>query len=160
MNYVVPRPLRDDEKLPVRTHHIVPDLGRSEEQNATLHDVHIKRHRKDSHGKKEKKKNDKKVRRMRTMSLVKENFTDIILRQIDKQCSIYTHFGCVCQKEKKERKHKHHLGDTEAPDLLVATVTTDNTPSSELYSTITKSVSENNFDNPASVVSPVGIHYL
>lgn len=56
------RPLRDDERLPVRTHRTVSEFKSKDNQSAdgVVNESHVKRHRKDSHKKKDKKK-DKKV---------------------------------------------------------------------------------------------------
>lgn len=87
-------PLRDDERLPVRTHRLVPEFKLTDDlrqpADGASNEVHGKRHRKDSHKKKEKKK-DKK----------------------DKK-----------EKHHRHHHHHHNRGPEEqsTPDLLVSTV--------------------------------------
>ena len=52
------RPLRDDEKLPVRTHRIVSDTHLADEATEGVKEK--KKHRKDKESKKKKKKRDDK----------------------------------------------------------------------------------------------------
>lgn len=54
-------PLRDDERLPVRTHRTVSEFKSKDNQSAdgVVNKSHVKRHRKDSHKKKDKKKDKK-----------------------------------------------------------------------------------------------------